>query len=637
MSEGYDIVYPRNGRITFDGGLNNKFERAAIADNETPDCYNVVFGNASVETRGGTTKLNTSAIGSFVGDGLYTRRDNTGAETMVAFAGGTAWQWTGTTFSTISSAQSVFTAGVRVATAQYENHMFVGNGYVTPYKYNGVAWTRHGVPIATGVVSAASITSSTGVLNGDYRYKIAYVNSQAAIGDVGTATVTATVTNGKIYLTGIPTAPQSHGVAARRIYRNFASGVTSSYGLLATLSDNTTTTYVDNSLDSTLGATPPTDNGEPPKYNAVVTHQNRLFMNDVNNPNYIWYSEALEPYTVKATNFLPVGDASQDLVKGLEVYDNALVVLCERAVYMILMPSTDPTDWYVLKTRSPYGTRSPFSTFNYNNKLMFGAQQNGKFVGFASLAGSTLDQDATLLDSAKAGSDLKTNRIESNMFDVQELYLKNVSAIVWKNKAYMSVTSGTNQTTNNLTYIFDFSIADLNKYQEASWSVMSGPAVAQFTVYDGKLYGIDATATGFVRELVTSSYIDDTTAINSYFWTKEFSGLPGHENLQKDFRKVYLLVEKVGNYYMTFSYRVNSDNGIGDSRQLDMSNGADTWGFGNWGNIHWGAGTAQEEIEIPLGTASGKRIQFKFSNQNVANQRFKVIGMKFKYNVKGKR
>lgn len=634
---GYDIVYPRNGRISFDGGLNNKFERAAIADNETPDCYNVVFGNAAVETRGGVTKLNTTAIGSFVGDGLYTRRDNTGAETMVAFAGGTAWYWSGTTFTTISSAQSVFTAGVRVATAQYENHLFVGNGGVTPYKYNGTDWTRHGVPIATGTVSAASITSSTGVINGEVRYKVAYVNSQAAIGDVGTATVTATITAGKVYLTGIPTAPQSHGVSARRIYRNFVSGATATYGLLATISDNTTTTYVDNSLDAALGATPPTDNGEPPKYNAIVTHQNRLFMNDTANPNYVWYSNALEPYTVASTNFLPVGDNSQDLVKGLDVYDNSVVVLGERALYLILMPTTDPTDWVTIKTRSPYGSRSPFSTFLYNNRLMFGAQQNGKFVGFSALAGSTIDPDATLLDSSRAGSDLKSNRLEENMFDVQELYIGNISAIVYKNRAYMSVTEGDGETRNNSVYVYDFSIANLNKSQEASWAPLTGINAAQFTIYDGKLYAIDSTATGFVRQIETTTPSDDSAAINSYFWTKEFSGLPGHENLQKDFRKAYLLVEKSGSYYMNFAYRVDSDNGQGSVKQLDLSSGADTWGNKNWGTMIWGSGSAQEEIEIPLGTATGKRIQFMFSNQNTAGQRFKVIGMKFKYNIKGKR
>ena len=634
----FDVVYPPNGRSTFDGGKNNKFERALIQDNESPDCYNVVFSNGAVETRGGVTKLNTTAIGSFTVDGLYTRRDNTGAETMVVFAGGTARYWSGTTFTTISSAQSVFTAGVRVGAAQMENHLFVGNGYVTPYKYNGTDWTRHGVPQATGVVSAASATTSTGVINGEARYKVVFVNSQVVQGDVGTATVTLSVTNGKVILTGIPTAPQSHGVGSRRIYRNFVSGATATYGLLTTLNDNTTTSYVDNSLDSALGASPPTDAGEPPKYSVIVQHAGRLFMNDLANPNYVWYTELFEPYTVKALSFQSFGDASADLVKGLEVYDNSLVVIGERSVYMWNMPSTDPTEWYVIKTRSPYGGRSPYGSFLYNNKLMFAAQQNSKVVGFAAISGSTIDPEATTLDSTRAGADTKSDRVVPDMFEIQEAYLPNLSAIVFKNRAYIALTYGAGATTNNRVYVFDFSISNLSKKQEASWVPYTGAMnISQFTVYNGKLYGGDSTATGFVREIMTTSYNDDSAAINSYFWTKEFSGRKGHENYQKDFRKAYLLVELSGSYYMNVTYRVDSDHGEGVTKQVYLSSGSNNWGSFNWGSGNWGGGQDQGEIEIPLGTATGKRIQFKFSNQNAADQKFKVLGLKFKYNVKGTR
>ena len=160
---------------------------------------------------------------------------------------------------------------------------------------------------------------------------------------------------------------------------------------------------------------------------------------------------------------------------------------------------------------------------------------------------------------------------------------------------------------------------------------------AQFTVYNGYLYYIESTATGFVNRLETTSPNDNGSAIDSYYWTKELSGNPGHENLQKDFRKIKLLVEKSGSYNMNLSYRIDSDNGTGTVKQIDLSNSSDTWGSKNWGTMVWGAGTAQEEVVISLGQASGKRIQFKFSNQNTAGQRFKVHGMNLHYNIKGVR
>ena len=633
----YHLVYPPKGRLQFDGGLNTKYPRSEIPDNESPDHLNVVFTQGAIESRGGVTKLSTTAVGSAVGDGLYVRHANTGSETMVVFAGGTAYSWSGTTFATIGSAQSVFTAGVRVGAAEFENHLFIGNGGVTPYKWNGTDFTRHGVPAATGTVSAASITTSTGALNGEYRYKIVNVNSASVYGDVGTASVTLSVTAGKVYLTGIPVAPQSHGVSSRRIYRNFASGSTATYGFLATLSDNTTTTYVDNTLDASLGVTPPTDNGEPPKYNAIVAHQGRLFCNDTSNPNYIWYSEALEPFTFGSTNFLGAGDASFDLVKGLAVYDNGVAVFAANGVYLILTPSATPTDWRVIRTRSPYGCKSPYGAWLYNNKLGFPAMQNGKFVGFAALSGGTLDPSASSLESAALGGDLQSDRIEPDMFDVQEAYVGNISAMVFKNRAYITLTDGDGNTTNNRMYVFDFSRENFAKKQDAGWLLWTGPVVAQMCVYDGKLYGVDATATGFVRQIGTASANDDGSAINSYYWTKEYSGRDGEENLQKDFRRVHVLVEKSGAWYMDLGYRVDSDAGVGTVRQVDLTPGGSVWGSFNWGEANWSAGFQQQEVTVTLGAVTGKRIQFKFGNQNTAGQSFKVHGLNFTYNIKGRR
>src|SRR3990167_9940464 len=180
----YKRIYPKNGAQLFDGGLNSKYEKALIGDNESPDCQNVIFSKGAVETRGGVTKLNTQAIATAVGDGLYTRRTNAGGETMIAFAHGSAWTLQSTTFATIGSAQSVFTAGVRVGSAQMENHAFFGNGYVIPYKYNGTDWTRHGVyPPTTTMVAGTAPTGNA--LTGAFRYKLTNVNTALVESDVG--------------------------------------------------------------------------------------------------------------------------------------------------------------------------------------------------------------------------------------------------------------------------------------------------------------------------------------------------------------------------------------------------------------------------------------------------------------------
>lgn len=628
----FDIVFPSHGRQHIDGGLNSKYERTRINDNESPDCINVVFSDGTVGTSQGLDKLNTTAVGSFVCDGLYTRRAADGAETMVAFFGGTAWTLGTTTFVTISSGQSVFTAGVRVGATLYENHLFMGNGYVTPYKYNGTDFTRHGVPQATGAVSVVS--GAAGALTGDYRYKVTYVNSQAVEGDVGTSTVTIAAAAARLDLSGIPIAPQSHGVAARKIYRTAAGGTT--FKLVATLNDNTTTTLQDNTADSSLGATAPTDQGEPPKYSIVCYHQNRLFCNQIGSENLLWWSELGEPYTFKVTNFQAVGDATSDLFKGIDVYQNNLVIRCENSTWVVYMPSTSPSDWSFIRVASAYGSRSPFGAFAFQDKFAFPAMQNDKFVGYAVLHGTTIDPTATVMDIGAMGSELYSEPVEPNFFDAQRSYLKNMTAFVFGNKAYITFTKAANNTTNNYVLIFDYSLGRLNKDQKATWAPLSGWNIAQFTAYGGRLYGGSSTANGFVYRLLNDTYDNASTAINSYVWTKEFSGLPGHENLIKDFRKVKLLVDLPGDYSMDVGIRVDSDaTDVPTNYAINLDPESNLWGTLVWGAGVWGGGRAFDEKELSLNAVSGRRIQFRFSNQNTSGQRFKVHGLNFTYNIRG--
>ncbi len=627
----FDIIYPPGGRLQIDGGLNNKFERSIIAENESPSCQNVVFNNGAVATRGGITKLNTTAVGSFVCDGIYTRRANTGAETMVAFYGGTMWQLGVSTFSTIGSAQSVFTAGVRVAGTQYENHLFVGNGGVVPYKWNGAHFTRHGVYPPTSTATVAS--SGTGVLSGTYSWKVTYVNSQAVEGDLGPAS-TLTIASGQAGITSLPVAPQSFGVSSRRIYRTDAGGVV--YHRVTEIADNTTTTYTDNVASSAVGATAPTDNGVPPLYNACIYHANRIFTNDSANPNYVYYSELGEPYTYPSTNFDTFGDGSTDLVKGFAIFDNSLVVFCENSTWLWYMASTTVTDWRKVQVRASYGSKSPFGAIRYQNGVLFPAMQNTKLVGMAALSGDSIQPSATMLTVSAAGSELQSDRIEPDIFEVQETYIPNISSLVYKNKAYIAVTYGSGNSANNRIYVFDFSISDLNRKNPA-WVPYVTANAAQFTVYAGFLYYGSSLADGFVHKMETSTYNDNGSAIDSYLWTKEFSGRKGHENMEKDFRYVYILVDKAGDYYMNLTYRVDSDKGEGTTVQLYLNPGSSLWGTVIWGVGNWGGGTDQQEIAVPLGQARGKRLQLKFSNQNTANQRFKVHGFKFTYNIRGQR
>lgn len=634
MASRFNVIFPSKGRIGLDGGINTKIDKQLLLDNESPNCQNVIFGNGSVETRGGTTQLNTAAVGSFVCDGLYTKRSSDNTETMVGWWDGTLYTLDTTSFNSVTSAKCIFTAGVRVHAAEYEDYMFFTNGTTTPYKYKDSEFTRMSVPAPdSGPVAASG--GSAADLSGVYSYKLTFVNSNLVESDVSPVGNTITINNEVIDLTSLAVAPASFGIESRRLYRTDDSG--STYKRIATISDNTTTTYIDEITSAAAGVDAPTDQGEiAGTATAILYHQGRIFYID-SSDNLVKYSEIGNPYVYKATSFLRIGDTSGDVPQTLGIHDNSIVVGCKRSTWVIYMPDTTASNWIQLRIKTAYGSKSPFGMFNYMNRLMMPAMENDNFVGFASISGQTIEPTATLMTISATGSDLQSNVIEPDMFKVIESVVGRISATVFQNKAYITLTYNEG-TTNNRIYVFDFSIANLGKKQKFSWAPWTGLNAEQMTVYENVLYYADANATGLVYSMNDETYNDNGTAIDSFYWSKDFGGRPGDENFVKDWRWAHVLYEQVGDWDFQMRFVIDSTGGVGDSTTLDADPGASIWGTMRWGEDVWSPGGEETEKKVSLGGLSpAKRIQFQWNNMNTANQYFKVIGLNLDYNIRGRR
>lgn len=635
-------LYPNRESLTFDGGLNTKYAKALIPDNESPDCANVVFSNGAVETREGAVKLNTATAGSAAFDGIYVRRDNTNAESMCVFIDTHMKVLATTTFITVPSAQSIFTAGNRVCADMAENYLFIGNGGITPHKWDGTLFTQHGVPepltAPTGSTNGAAGNLSASIA---YQWVLTYVNSALVESDYGPLSATHVVsgTSGQADVT-LSIAPTSAGVARRRLYRNKAAAQSTFYRVTE-IADNTTATYTDNIAETALGVQAPTDNGVPPKYSAITYFRGRLFVNDPANPNYVWYSTVDSPYTFPSTNFFKIGNKTSDLVKGFGTYDNALLILCDEGPWLNYMPDpSNDSSWKQVRANSPYGSKSPFGVVTLQDKVFYPAVEATKFVGFAALKSngveSSLDASSSQLTVTTAVGLLQSERIEPDMFNVTRSLIANISATSFKNKIYITLPYGSSATRNNRIYVYDYSSSNVSKKQTSSWVPWTGLSAQQFCIYGGKLYFASSTNSGFVYQLSdTSVYADDGSAIDSYYWTKEFSGFEPETTFMKDFRYVNLLVDNAGAYYMNLTYKVDSDSGSGSSVQINLNPGSSLWGSMVWGVNTWGGGSNQTDNRVYLGSLRGKRVQFKFSNQNVASQRFKVHVGNFSYNIRG--
>jgi len=106
---------------------------------------------------------------------------------------------------------------------------------------------------APGACTAALAGVAGNVDNGTHTYRVTFRNS-AGETILGTASNTITVANktvdGQVSLTGIPTGAAKDAITSRRIYRTKAGGT--AYFLVATIANNTDTTYTDNIADSAL-------------------------------------------------------------------------------------------------------------------------------------------------------------------------------------------------------------------------------------------------------------------------------------------------------------------------------------------------------------------------------------------------
>jgi hypothetical protein len=119
---------------------------------------------------------------------------------------------------------------------------------------------------APGAPTVANGGVGTNLLTaGAYKWKITFVTADGET-EGGTASATKTVDPVNELppdLSAIPTdATAGVTVTARKIYRTVAGGTV--YKYVATLSDNSTTTYTDNIPDASLGATAPTTNSAVP-------------------------------------------------------------------------------------------------------------------------------------------------------------------------------------------------------------------------------------------------------------------------------------------------------------------------------------------------------------------------------------
>lgn len=620
----------------FDGGLNNKYTSNIIGDNESGDCKNIdTDDTGSVRTRYGSTALThgTLATGTWYGGTTY--QPPTGNSQLIGWYNSSMLYLSGVTWVTVPSADGVFTQQTHVAYDVLDGYLCMGDGGI-PYKWNGTEFTRLGVEVPPGTFSVATAaTAGTAGVSGTLMYKIGFVNSAGVVGNISSAkTIVLGAGSAIVSLASIPTAVISYGINARNIYRTLANG--EDYFFVTQIADNTTSTYQDETIDADLVEEAPLDQGLPPHFKILKTHKSRLFAVDNTDTSVVKYSEISNPYVFKSVNTEPINEGS-GTIKMLGTESDAVVIgKNNNETWLLYLADNDPENWFPIKTNSPYGTTSAFNLNIDDQLLMFGTLKD-KPMGFISLKGVNPINETIGTDIGNTRSILSSDRIEPDIFSLTSSRITDIRGIHWQNKALISVPFGA-LNGNNRVYLYDFQRRDMPR-EIGAWVPWTGLNISYFTIYNDLLYGFPSgEGTSPVIQLdKTDLYSDSGVAIDSYFETKFFSGGKDQDETHKDFRWLYLWVTLLGSWNMDVRTRVDFDTTVGAITVLNLTTSGAMWDSATWDTDSWTQTNSEKEFIVDLGKLNGRRIKFRFTNQNTAGQAFKVNRAAFEYILRTRR
>lgn len=351
-------------------GMNNKVEDLDLQNRWVEVAQNCRFEDepGAVDKRDPVTYFNGTSLGSGPCTGLYRYYTSTGIAVWVVTHGTKAYVGTdsGGTFTEIRSG---LTSGKRHQFEVYQDLLIGSNGYDNPWVYDGgsVTWELGGCKAAVGA-GAGSLSAGT------YVYAVTIGSSDEYVCGAISNTVTATA-SGSVELTHIPLGPL--GTTARKVYRSEVNGT--SLKLLATISNNTATTYTDTIADGSLGAAYPSVNDDMPKGKYLTIHRERLFISgDPSDPNKVYFSSTYLPHYIQQTtqlSFLQISAEDGDEISGIPIQLGVMVCIKKNSIRKLHITSpvsgADPATWYADDPIAWIGSPAPWSITQTPSGIVF--------------------------------------------------------------------------------------------------------------------------------------------------------------------------------------------------------------------------------------------------------------------------
>lgn len=310
-----------------------------------------------------------------------------------------------------------FTAGTECNAAWINQQVIIGNG-IDP---NVSFAIRNGVPNVSRLTvqpcNGANIVLTAGSaasISGTYQYLVVFLNADGVEGtfvgsdsNLSGLSPTITVANHAIKLTNIPLCPAGQDCTGRNIYRNksletIAGGTATQFFLVASIKDNTTTTYIDTTVDAALvveqfnfpvalpNANPPilqSANTPFPPCRYFVSHGGRLLggycLTTDSNTNTLHYSDSFDtqlggittarlvsyPQETSMGGRVQLVDRAGGDIRALsESYGTTVLVFTGGEAY--LWDGTDNAN-FSLGPFAPHGSVNHHTSARYQNLLIW--------------------------------------------------------------------------------------------------------------------------------------------------------------------------------------------------------------------------------------------------------------------------
>lgn len=364
--------------------------------------------------------------------------------------------------------------------------------------------------------------------------------------------------------------------------------------------------------------------GSPPTCPYQCVHKNYHFLaGNATYPSRLYYSNLDDNETWTALDFIDINPDDGDIITGLEVTLDSVIIFKRFHVYILYGDTPTYTDglelWVIKQASTSTGATAQGGIAVIGKNIIylssnegiqaFGGGVSTEQLAFDSLTSALLSKDIT--PTIKA---LNTSR------------LTQAEAVSFDNKYILSVPNGSS-TTNNLNLVFDYSMGGWLK-----WDI---PANCWTTFRNG---GIDylifgSTTTGKIYRYTESTYSDNGTAISAYYKTKDYDlKYPANEKL---YRKFYVTLNKSTDYSLKVTPQVDFGEVDVDASTIAAKASDSLWGAMVWGADVWGSATTSTS-DKQIMNARGKYINFTFENSTLS-ETFRLRNLTQYFRIRGAR